>query len=170
MFDRIDKSYDKNSLQTPRYLFDWLNSKYYFDIDIAASDKHHFCEKYYSLKNSAFSNPWAKHGDTGFCNPPYGRKLIQPFLDDAIDHAKSHFTTVFVIPELNGEARTKDVMEHATSIIHFDQRIWFIHPITGEECKNNNRGSIIVDFSYKPFYKPAQHYFKRLSDIKERFQ
>lgn len=169
MFDRIDKSYDKDSLQTPKYLFNWLNEKYSFEIDLAASSENNLCDEYLTESDNSHTGNWREWGRVGFCNPPYSRGKIQPFIDTAIKESQDCFTSVFLIPELNGEARTKDILIHATNIIHFDQRIWFIHPITGKECKNNNRGSIVVEFSYKPFYKPPQHYFISLSEIKDKW-
>jgi|GEM_PF-3553747 len=168
MFDRKDKSYDKDSLRTPRWLFEWLNEKYLFDVDLAASRSNALCRDYITEKEDSTLLNWFEFGDSGFCNPPYSKGKIESLIEPAITYAKDNFTSVFVIPELNGEARTKDIMLHAAKIIHFDRRVNFWHPTKDIECKGNNRGTICVEFSKKPFDVPAQHIFCTLSEVKER--
>lgn len=164
MFTPKDKSFDKDSLQTPRYIFDWLDSIYNFDLDLCASDNHHFCDRYFTKDNPARAEAWK----TAFCNPPYSN--IDPFLDIAIQSRdKFKSTTVFLIPELNGEKRTELLMKEAARIIHLSPRISFIRPDNGEEYKGNNRGSIVVEFSPKCFNEPAIHSFQCLKDIKNNF-
>ena len=156
MFEPKDKSFDKDSLQTPRYIFDWLNSKYNFDVDLCASDDHHFCDKYYTKENSCLNQIW-EPGGVGFCNPPYSD--IDPFIDLAIQYASWNFTTVFLIPDFNGEARFDKIPKHAKTIIHLIGRISFIRPDTGEAYVGNNRGSCIIEFSKKYWNLPPQHYY-----------
>lgn len=59
---------DKNEYETPQALFNDLNSKYKYTLDIAASKKNTKCKKFYTKKDNAFALPW-----TGrcWCNPPY---------------------------------------------------------------------------------------------------
>lgn len=145
MFEPKDKSFDKDSLQTPPYIFNWLNAHYDFDVDLAASDKHHFVDSYFSIENSAFDKDWHLYGNTGFCNPPYSK--IDPWVYKAIDEAKAGFTTVMLIPDSNGEERFGPIFENATGIIHLIGRVSFIRPDNGEEYKQNNRGSCVIEFA-----------------------
>lgn len=160
MFTPKDKSFNKDSLQTPRYIFNWLNSIYIFDVDLCASDEHHYCDRYFTKENPATAKAWS----SAFCNPPYSN--IDPFLDIAIE-ARNEFKsrTVFLIPELNGEKRTGLIMRETTKIIHLAPRISFIRPDNGEEYKGNNRGSIVVEFSPKHFNEPTQHLFQDLREL-----
>lgn len=172
MFERLDKSYDKDSLRTPQYIMNWLAKRYTFDIDLAANCNNHLCDIYFTKEDNALSKNWRSYGKIGFCNPPYSKEKgmrighVDLFVNKAIEQARLGFTTVMLIPELNGEARTKNIMQHATKIYHFDRRISFIHPITGRECAGNNRGSIIVEFSQKllTLHVSPVHIFASLGD------
>lgn len=167
MFEPKDKGFDKDSLQTPRYIFDWLNSHYNFDVDLCASDDHHYCNNYYTKNNSCLDNKWLS-GDNCFINPPYSN--IDQFLPISIANTIYDITTVFLIPELNGESRTEIIINKASKIIHLSPRVSFIRPDNGLEYKGNNRGSIVVEFSKKLIDTPAQHYFADLKQIKKEFE
>ena len=167
MFERIDKTYDGNSLCTPSYIVEWLNWKYYFDIDLAASDDNHLFDLYLTEENDAIRNNWRDYGVSGFCNPPYSRGNIEKFIKKAIEQANLGFKTVMLIPELNGEARSKEIMLNTSRIYHFDKRINFIHPVTGKECKGNSRGSIVAVFDQKR--RPADHVLISLDNIKSQY-
>lgn len=68
--------------ETPREVFDYLNSIYSFDLDAAASDTNYLCPTYFSEGNSALNQSW--NCESAFCNPPYSRKLQNPFILKAI--------------------------------------------------------------------------------------
>lgn len=169
MFERIDKSYDKDSLRTPQYLFNWLNECYQFDVDVAASDEHHLVDKYFTKENSALTaDQWCHIRGFAFCNPPYSKGNIEAFLEKAIEQRNEHgITTVFVIPEFNGEARTRVILKEAARVIHFNQRVNFIHPITGKEVKGNSRGTMIAIIDNG--YGIARHTYQDLSTIKKHW-
>ena len=121
MFKRLDESYDKDSLRTPQYIMDWLAKRYTFDIDLAASHNNGWCDTYFTKEDDALSKNWIKYGKIGFCNPPYskakGMKIgnVDLFVNKAIEQTKLGFTTVMLIPELNGEARTKNINSNMKS-------------------------------------------------------
>ena len=175
MFERLDKTYDKDSLQTPKYIYRWLNTKYDFDFDLTASDENSLAGRYFTQEDNALSKNWRIYGETGFCNPPYSKKKgmkighVDLFVKKAIEQSKIRFTTVMLIPELNGEARTRDIMTHARKIYHFDKRISFIHPMTGKECTGNNRGSIVVEFGINPLNIAPVHILINLDVIKSQY-
>lgn len=72
--DKVLFSSNKNYWETPQKLFDKLNKKYHFEIDLAASKENAKCKKFYTEKDDALSKKW--HG-VCWCNPPYGRNVIQ---------------------------------------------------------------------------------------------
>ena len=178
MFDRKDKSYDKDSLQTPQYLFNFaeflLPRGEKFEVDLAASHNHHLCKSYMTKEDDALTLAWYGNKSYGFCNPPYsklkGMKVgfVDLFVKKAIREARKGFTTIMVIPELNGEARSLDIMNNARRIVHFDQRVGFIHPLTGKEQKGNNRGTIVVEFSRKIYNRV--HYCLNIEETKEIYK
>lgn len=59
--------------ETPQSLFDRLNKIFCFELDAAASDTNHKCEKYYTKEQNALNLPWG--GYRTWCNPPYGRQI-----------------------------------------------------------------------------------------------
>jgi phage N-6-adenine-methyltransferase len=172
MFDRKDKSYDKDSLQTPQYLITWLKERFRINFDLCASQDNHVCDYFFTKEVDSLKQVWhnLKEGTTGYCNPPYSRGMVDKFVYKAIEEAALGFTTFMVIPELNGERRTRYIMRYATRIIHFDQRVNFIHPLTGKEQKGNNRGTIVVEFSKNFGINNAVHVFHSLKTLKETYK
>lgn len=65
------KPANAESWNTPKWLFNFLNEKYNFTLDAAASEKNTKCANFYSKENSAFGKVW--RGNV-FLNPPYGDK------------------------------------------------------------------------------------------------
>lgn len=61
---------------TPQDFFDKLNNEFHFDLDIAASDENHKCDRYYTKETDglAHKNDWS--GNV-WCNPPYGRVISE---------------------------------------------------------------------------------------------
>lgn len=68
--------YTSNSEEwaTPQDLFDKLNDEFKFDLDIAADDSNHKCERYYTKETDALAHKNEWQGNI-WCNPPYGRKI-----------------------------------------------------------------------------------------------
>lgn len=80
--------------QTPTEVFDFLNSKYQFNLDAAASKENHLCQDYFSLENSALINDWV---GSVFCNPPYSKRNQKDFLIKAITEIKKEATDTIVM-------------------------------------------------------------------------
>lgn len=57
-------------------VFDPLNERYRFTVDVAASAANTKCERYYSIDDNGLSQSWA--GERVWCNPPYSS--IEPWL------------------------------------------------------------------------------------------
>lgn len=151
--------FDKDTWQTPQYIFNWLHSQFDFDIDLAASDDHHYCGMYFTKDYSALDADWWNNGQIGFCNPPYSK--IDPWIDKAVIESRRGFTTVMLIPMCNGEKRWWEIYEEASEIIHIVGRIGFIHPITGEAVSGNSKGSCVVVFDGDPPFTPNLDYIDR---------
>ncbi|MEK6880721.1 MAG: DNA N-6-adenine-methyltransferase [Nanoarchaeota archaeon] len=58
--------------ETPQWLFDQLNKKFRFDIDVCATKKNAKCKKFYTKKDAGLKMGW--YGNV-WCNPPYGREI-----------------------------------------------------------------------------------------------
>jgi len=167
MFEPKDKTFDKDSLQTPRFIFDWQNSIYNFDVDICASREHHYCDSYYSIDDSALLYKLASRHLCGWNNPPYSK--IDPWIDKAINCAKGGMTTVILIPDFNGEARFDLISKHAVNITHIIGRVSFVRPDNGKAYKGNNRGSCLIEFGPRYMNNPPVHHYVNLKDIEKKF-
>lgn len=58
--------------ETPQKLFDELNNKYHFELDVCAIKENAKCEKYYTIEDDGLSQEWK---GKCWCNPPYGRQI-----------------------------------------------------------------------------------------------
>ena len=59
---------------TPQAFFDNLNNEFHFELDIAASEDNHKCERYYTKDTDGLAHQDDWYG-TIWCNPPYGREI-----------------------------------------------------------------------------------------------
>jgi len=71
--DKILLSTGKDDWETPQWLYDKLNEKYHFNLDVAASENNHKCANYFTEKDNALIQDWYGFGAV-FCNPPYSKK------------------------------------------------------------------------------------------------
>lgn len=67
--------------QTPQGLFHYLNDKFNFTMDLAASDTNHLAEKYYTKESNALLQDW--QDEVAFCNPPYS--IVGQFINKAME-------------------------------------------------------------------------------------
>ena len=58
---------------TPPDFFQALDKEFHFDLDPAADDTNHKCDKYFTVAEDGLSQEWGGHNV--FCNPPYGREI-----------------------------------------------------------------------------------------------
>ncbi len=58
--------------ETPQALYDSLNERYHFELDVCASAESAKCARYFNREMDGLKQPW-----TGRCwmNPPYGREI-----------------------------------------------------------------------------------------------
>ena len=64
---------NKDDWETPDVLFNELNNKYHFTIDVASSEQNHKLPRYYTKEQDGLKQDWS--GEIVFCNPPYGREI-----------------------------------------------------------------------------------------------
>lgn len=86
-----------DELRTPGYLWDWLNRRFRFDYDAAASHENHRSGSYSTIDGSFVETP-SGHTQISpadglmfswghrrvFVNPPYSRPLLGQFIEKAI--------------------------------------------------------------------------------------
>ena len=86
---------------TPRDLWEKLNEVHRFDVDAAASQVNHLCDKWYGLdhedeaRRDGLGVKW--DGDSVWINPPYGR-VIKDWTKAAVNHYREGATVVMLLP------------------------------------------------------------------------
>lgn len=114
----MDPTSVKNSLTTPRDLFDRLNAEHHFTLDAAASHENALVDRYCTvdgffddggriLLRDTLASPngieiartWDPADGAVFCNPPHGRGLILPFIEAWANAAIiAGVKSVFLVP------------------------------------------------------------------------
>ena len=79
---------------TPQWLFDQLNKEFHFTLDACASGHLHKCDRFFSMQECAFSQPWDR---STYCNPPYGRS-IEKWIAKAYMESRTGKTVVMLLP------------------------------------------------------------------------
>lgn len=67
-------SFKHEEWETPDGLFLYLNDKFNFNLDPCATPKNAKCKKFYTKNENGLIQDWSGH--TVFCNPPYGRNIM----------------------------------------------------------------------------------------------
>ena len=169
---------------TPQWLYDWLDARFGFDVDLACSIDNCKAETgFYSERFDALTQDWIKAGKRGFCNPPYSK--IAPWLEKGYRESKRGFTSVFLVPTPNGESYYSDhVFGKASEIIFIKGRIGFVASCDfvkeqrkdnkkivirkGQEVGGNTRGSCVI--IYRPSLSDQTHLSTAdRNEIKARF-
>ena len=78
---------------TPQAIFEELDKEFHFDLDAAASDDNHKCDRYFTLENSGLSQNWG--GYRVFCNPPYSQ--IDKWVEKAFRETRNDDTLVVML-------------------------------------------------------------------------
>ena len=58
--------------ETPQELFDELNGKFGFQLDVCASEANAKCRDFFTKAQDGIAQPWSARN---WMNPPYGRQL-----------------------------------------------------------------------------------------------
>ena len=79
---------------TPQALFDRLNEKFRFDLDVCATKENAKCARYYTREQDGLAQTWE-----GVCwmNPPYGRQIGE-WMQKAYQAAIGGATVVCLVP------------------------------------------------------------------------
>lgn len=100
---------------TPQELFDKLNGAFHFTLDPCATPENAKCAKFYTREQDGLKQDWG--GDVIWCNPPYGRTIVD-WVQKCAEH---HGVAVMLIP-----ARTDTRWWHDYIDKNPDAHIYFI--------------------------------------------
>jgi len=115
------KSTGKDECPTPKYLFDYLDHEFHFDLDVCATSENAKCTKYYTKENDGLKQPWF---GTVFMNPPYGR-AITPWIIKATEYAMEGGVTVAILPARTDTKWWQTYVKQATEIWFLKGRVRF---------------------------------------------
>lgn len=92
-----DGLFTSNSYEwaTPQDLFDKLNTEFHFTLDPCATEENKKCEKFYTKQEDGLLKSW--ENETVFCNPPYGRGIINKWVKKCHDEWRNHNITVVML-------------------------------------------------------------------------
>ena len=131
----------RDLFQTPLYVFNWYNKQYGFTTDVAANNKNHLCDHYFTIEDNALTKQW---GDVNWANVPYSN--IRPWVDKAIEQARCGKTTVMLVPADTSVAWFRKAFNECTRCEFISGRISFINAETGKPQSGNNKGSVVFVF------------------------
>ena len=141
----------KDLWQTPIELYEFLNARFSFVCDIAASDHNHLHPNYLTESYDSALNGWA-HLKSGyaFCNPPYSN--ILPWVKRAREAADLGVGTVMLLP-VDTSVDWFNQLRKLASEIYFivNGRISFVRADNKQKIHGNNRGSLFAVFNPRSF-------------------
>lgn len=83
---------DVDDRATTPEVFDPLNARFHFTVDVAAARHNAKCARYFTIDDDGLAQSWA--GETVWCNPPYSD--IRPWVEKA--WRERNATTVMLLP------------------------------------------------------------------------
>lgn len=81
---------------TPQKLFDELNERFDFDVDVCANAENAKCRRYFSKEEDGLKQDWTQF-KTCWMNPPYGRQ-IGSWIEKAYETSLHGTTVVCLLP------------------------------------------------------------------------
>jgi phage N-6-adenine-methyltransferase len=110
--------------ETPRELFDSLNTEFSFVLDAAASDDNALCKRYYTRVTNALWFNWEAEGGAVFCNPPYGQEIAR-WVQKCFEQSQRGMTVVMLIPSRTDTRYWHSFVMRAAEIRFIRQRLRF---------------------------------------------
>jgi phage N-6-adenine-methyltransferase len=142
--------------QTPKFVFDYYDKRFGFNLDMASSHKNHLCNHYltedenalnYATMDGALDVIGANTGANGavFCNPPYSN--LMPWVAAVVEYA-SLFNVPFVmlIPADTSTKWFKLAFDNCSECHFISGRLAFINADTQKPVSGNNKGSVVFIF------------------------
>lgn len=115
---------DRNCWGTPPDLFAKWHAKYRFTVDACALPWNAKLGRYWTPEKDGLRQDWT--GERVWCNPPYGRGLIEPWVYKALSHQAA--LTVLLLPSRTDTAWFQWLLRAGTEIEFLPKRIRFVPP------------------------------------------
>lgn len=99
---------DVDDRATVPEVFDPLNERYRFTIDVAAAEHNTKCVRFYDEEQDGLAQPWAE--EAVWCNPPYSD--IRPWVEKAwLEHADARVIVMLVPANRTEQSWWQDLVE-----------------------------------------------------------
>lgn len=134
------KSSEKQTWETPQYLFDKLNSVYNFTLDCCAEAHTAKVSNYITKEMDALSMSWS---GVVWCNPPYGReqgKFVEKALTE-VENGNAESVVILIPSRTDTKIWQNVIFKYASQIIFIKGRLRF-----GDATENAPFPSAIVVF------------------------
>lgn len=139
------KSKDTDERTTPYREFQALNGIFNFGFDVAATPENTKCDVFYTKEQNALLREWKGHGNV-FCNPPYSRGQLEPWIRKAAYEAIVHrIKVVMVLPGDFSTRWWKVLRSTAHYILFCDHRWTFNNMKAGAKTP-----TVVAVFDYIP--------------------
>jgi site-specific DNA-methyltransferase (adenine-specific) len=138
--------------ETPDDFFDQLNDEFHFDLDVAATYLNTKCSTFYGKQKSGkfsdgLKNTWGhpSAGIVAWCNPPYGRGIIDWVEKAVSERDTNEVSTVMLLPARTDTKWFVRCSHEASEIRFVTGRLKF-----GPEKNSAPFPSIVVVFWHTP--------------------
>lgn len=136
---------------TPQFVFDYFDSRFNFNCDIACSDENKMVSEHWITEEENALDWGSCWGGVNWCNPPYSN--IMPWVDAIIRHRD--LVTVLLVPADTSVKWFKKAFEHCSECHFISGRLSFINEETKKPVSGNNKGSVVFVFDSK---SPVKQY------------
>lgn len=124
--------------QTPKEVFNFLDSRFNFSLDAAASDLNYQCQHYYTEVDNALTKEWC---GKVFLNPPYSKGKQYSFLEKAVQEILYNpecQSIVALVPARTDTRVWHDlIFKHACEIWFIKGRLKFANPTEPHRPSNS---------------------------------
>lgn len=142
-FERVGVDSPHQSYATPQWLFDRLDARFGFNLDVCANADNHKCERYFDEFQDGLEQSWGGAETVAWCNPPYGNEMPNWVKKAHDEHFENRVSVVMLIP-----ARTCTLYWHRyvmkAHVWLMKRRIAFIHPVYGQHREAPFSPAIVI--------------------------
>lgn len=115
-----------NEWSTPQNFFDELNKEFGFTLDPCSTHENNKCDKYFTIEDDGLTQNW--EGETVFCNPPYGRDIVNWVKKCYEESKKPNTKVVMLIPARTDTRYFHDYIYNKAEIRFVKGRLRFENP------------------------------------------
>jgi phage N-6-adenine-methyltransferase len=130
---------DRNTWATPPALFAQLHQEFKFTVDACAHAWNAKLPYYWSPAQDGLMQSWQGH--TVWCNPPYGKGLIEPWVRKALTRQAD--TAVLLVPSRTDTDWFQACLSAKVEQRFLPKRVHFVPP-PGVEASSPTEASVLI--------------------------